>query len=77
MLSHGGTTGEKKKESERRESDHVAAFSAFLDLYLAVYPAIVLWQLLMRRVRKLALSIALGLGAWYIRPCRVTSERDC
>ena len=38
------------------------AFSAFMDLYLAVYPAVVLWQLQMSMKKKLGLSVALGFG---------------
>ncbi|KAK0392889.1 hypothetical protein NLU13_2383 [Sarocladium strictum] len=39
------------------------SLSAFTDLYLAVYPAFVLWKLQMKRRKKLALSIALGIGS--------------
>lgn len=38
-------------------------FSAFTDLYLAVYPAVVLWSLQMRLRKKLALCVALGIGS--------------
>ncbi|KAK6833141.1 hypothetical protein PG995_012910 [Apiospora arundinis] len=38
------------------------SLSAFADFYLAIYPSIVLWRLQMRRRKKFALSIALGLG---------------
>ncbi|POS77930.1 integral membrane protein [Diaporthe helianthi] len=38
-------------------------FSAFLDLYLAVYPSIVLYKLQMARKKKLALCGALGIGS--------------
>ncbi|KAF6834855.1 hypothetical protein CMUS01_06009 [Colletotrichum musicola] len=37
-------------------------FSAFLDFYLAVYPAVVLWKLQMPAKKKIALSCALGMG---------------
>lgn len=47
-----------------------AALSAFVDLYLAVYPVAVLWKLNMSMRKKLALSSALGLGAMYVRPLR-------
>ncbi|CRG85999.1 hypothetical protein PISL3812_03002 [Talaromyces islandicus] len=36
--------------------------SAFVDLYLAIYPATVLWKLHMSMKKKLALMAALGLG---------------
>ncbi|KAB5555036.1 hypothetical protein GE09DRAFT_1123305 [Coniochaeta sp. 2T2.1] len=36
--------------------------SAFLDFYLAIYPAVVLWKLQMPYQKKLALSCALGMG---------------
>ncbi|KAK3951096.1 hypothetical protein QBC32DRAFT_393309 [Pseudoneurospora amorphoporcata] len=36
--------------------------SAFLDFYLAIYPAVVLWKLQMHTKKKLALSSALGMG---------------
>ncbi|KAK8848708.1 integral membrane protein [Apiospora arundinis] len=39
-----------------------ASFSAFVDFYLAAYPSIVLYKLQMARRKKIALSIALGLG---------------
>ncbi|KAF6802779.1 hypothetical protein CSOJ01_11349 [Colletotrichum sojae] len=39
-----------------------SSFSAFLDFYLAVYPAVVLWKLQMPAKRKLALMCALGMG---------------
>lgn len=38
------------------------AFSAFVDLYLAVYPTCVLYKLQMNAKKKLALCFALGLG---------------
>ncbi|KAJ0117329.1 integral membrane protein [Diaporthe amygdali] len=38
-------------------------FSAFLDLYFAVYPSIVLYKLQMNRKKKLALCAALGIGS--------------
>ncbi|KAI7762421.1 hypothetical protein LZL87_006816 [Fusarium oxysporum] len=43
-------------------ADHLLAISAFLDFYLAVYPAITLWKLLMPLRKKLILSLALGMG---------------
>ncbi|KAF5263326.1 hypothetical protein FOXYS1_5927 [Fusarium oxysporum] len=43
-------------------TDHLVAISAFLDFYLAVYPAITLWKLLMPLKKKLILSLALGMG---------------
>lgn len=42
------------------------AFSALTDFYLALYPAVVLWSLKMNWRKKLALSIALGFGVWYV-----------
>ncbi|KAH7168465.1 hypothetical protein DER46DRAFT_679826 [Fusarium sp. MPI-SDFR-AT-0072] len=39
-----------------------SSISAFLDFYLAVYPAITLWKLLMPLRKKLILSLALGMG---------------
>ncbi|KAH8704232.1 hypothetical protein BGW36DRAFT_99434 [Talaromyces proteolyticus] len=38
------------------------ALSAFLDLFLAMYPATVLWRLQMNRRKKIGLSATLGLG---------------
>lgn len=38
------------------------ASSAFLDFYLAIYPAVVLWKLQMPLQKKVALSCALGMG---------------
>lgn len=42
------------------------AFSAFVDVYLAVYPAIVLFGLQMSTKKKIALSCALGIGSVYV-----------
>ncbi|KAG4292397.1 hypothetical protein FPRO06_13650 [Fusarium proliferatum] len=39
------------------------ALSAFTDLYLAVYPAVVLFHLQMNKRKKIALSFALGIGS--------------
>ncbi|KAH6884398.1 hypothetical protein B0T10DRAFT_564436 [Thelonectria olida] len=39
------------------------ALSAFTDLYLAVYPAVILWSLQMGIRKKIALSVALGVGS--------------
>ncbi|KAK1990331.1 integral membrane protein [Colletotrichum falcatum] len=44
-------------------SIYAGTFSAFVDVYLAVYPAIVLFKLQMRLKKKLALSCALGIGS--------------
>jgi hypothetical protein len=41
----------------------ITALSAMVDLYLAVYPAVILFKLQMNLRKKLALSIALGLGS--------------
>ncbi|KAK7931029.1 hypothetical protein PG985_001741 [Apiospora marii] len=55
--------------------------SAFVDLYLAVYPSIVLYGLQMPLRRKAAFSVALGLGILYVpaatlvRAPRVRSKR--
>lgn len=42
------------------------AFSAFVDLYLATYPAFILFHLQMSLRKKIALSAALGLGTVYV-----------
>ncbi|KAJ4122859.1 hypothetical protein NW765_017407 [Fusarium oxysporum] len=47
----------------------VGSFSAVVDFYLAIYPAIVLWSMHMHLKKKLALSVALGFGAWLVS-CR-------
>ncbi|KAF3404512.1 hypothetical protein DPV78_002597 [Talaromyces pinophilus] len=39
------------------------ALSAFVDLYLSIYPAVVLWKLNMSVKKRLALMCALGLGS--------------
>jgi hypothetical protein len=44
-------------------SDCSQAISAMVDLYLAVYPAVILYGLRMNLKKKIALSIALGLGS--------------
>jgi hypothetical protein len=40
----------------------LTAYSAFTDVYLAVYPSVILWNLQMKLVRKIALTAALGIG---------------
>ncbi|KAF5629211.1 integral membrane protein PTH11 [Fusarium sp. NRRL 25303] len=40
----------------------VGSFSAVVDFYLALYPAVVLWSLQLHLKKKLALSVALGFG---------------
>lgn len=42
----------------------VAALSAFLDIFLAFYPAVILWNLQMPTRRKALLLIAFALGSW-------------
>lgn len=42
------------------------AISAFVDLYLAIYPSTVLFKLQMSLRKKIALSAAMGLGAVYV-----------
>ncbi|KAI8281972.1 hypothetical protein K4K59_008077 [Colletotrichum sp. SAR11_240] len=39
-----------------------SSWSAFLDFYLAIYPAVVLWRLQMSIKKKIGLTIALGMG---------------
>lgn len=39
----------------------VVAYSAFIDVLLALYPSLVLWRLPLNRKKKIRLSIALGL----------------
>ncbi|KAK8066192.1 Integral membrane protein [Apiospora hydei] len=46
------------------------SLSAFVDFYLAIYPSVVLYGLQMRRRKKVALSVALGLGVLLIRKPR-------
>jgi hypothetical protein len=38
------------------------AYSAFVDVYLAVYPAHALWNLQIKLKKKIALICALGIG---------------
>jgi hypothetical protein len=45
---------------------HLLAYSAFLDLYLSIYPSVVLYKLKMPRKKKIYLSLALGLGCVYV-----------
>ncbi|KAK1673887.1 integral membrane protein [Colletotrichum godetiae] len=42
---------------------YAGSFSAFVDVYLAVYPAVVLFRLQMATKKKIALSCALGIGS--------------
>lgn len=44
-------------------SDRREAISAVVDLYLAIYPAVVLYGLQINLKKKIALSAALGLGS--------------
>lgn len=46
-----------------RDTDCLKALSAFTDLYLAAYPAVVLWGLQMNIKKKVALCFALGIGS--------------
>ncbi|EEA27277.1 conserved hypothetical protein [Talaromyces marneffei ATCC 18224] len=41
---------------------HMTTLSTFVDLYLSIYPAVVLWKLKMSVKKRLALMCALGLG---------------
>lgn len=41
------------------------AFSAFVDIYLALYPTVVLYKLQLTLSKKLALCCALGIGSMY------------
>ena len=52
----------KKRERERWNTDSDAAISAFVDLYMAVYPSFVLFKLQISTRKKIALCITLGLG---------------
>lgn len=52
------------------------AFSAFVDLYLAIYPGFVLFSLQMSIRKKIALTAALGLGAVYVHPLPLTVAED-
>jgi hypothetical protein len=45
---------------------HLLAYSAFLDLYLSIYPSVVLYKLKMPRKKKIYLSLALGFGCVYV-----------
>lgn len=44
----------------------LVAFSAFLDLYFALYPAFVFRKLGWNIRKKLALSVVMGLGIWCV-----------
>jgi hypothetical protein len=48
-------------------ADYVA-LSALVDLFLAVYPATVLWKLQMNRKKKIGLSVILGMGILFVPP---------
>lgn len=47
-------------------------FSAFINVVLAVYPAIVLARMQMSLKRKVGLTAALGIGAMYVHDARST-----
>jgi uncharacterized membrane protein len=47
-------------------ADRVLALSAFVDLYLAIYPSTVLMKLHMPLKKRLALCAALGMGSVYV-----------
>lgn len=49
---------------------YAGTYSAFVDFYLAIYPAIVLFRLQMKLRKKLALAVALGIGLVYVLPRR-------
>ncbi|KAL8339397.1 hypothetical protein RB601_005793 [Gaeumannomyces tritici] len=44
-------------------STFASAFSAFVDLYLAVWPAVISYSMQMSRIKTVGLSIAMGIGA--------------
>ncbi|KAL8399470.1 hypothetical protein RB594_000010 [Gaeumannomyces avenae] len=44
-------------------STFASAFSAFVDLYLAVWPAVIFYSMQMSRIKTVGLSIAMGIGA--------------
>lgn len=44
----------------------VSAIAAAVDVYLAIYPAVIIWNLHMGTKRKIGLCFAPGLGAWYV-----------
>lgn len=50
----------------RAHTDWPAAYSAFVDIYLAVYPTIVLYKLQLSLKKKLALCVALGVGSMWV-----------
>ena len=54
-----------EEQKKKKKIDNVPALSAFVDLYLAIYPALVLWKLQMSLRKKFALTAALGLGTVY------------
>jgi hypothetical protein len=56
VLEHDATL------SKRADRKRQLAFSAATDLYLAIYPKIVLAKLRIGRLKKFMLSLALGLG---------------
>jgi hypothetical protein len=47
----------------KRITEHSSVLSAVVDLYLAIYPTVILPRLQMSIKKKLALCAALGLGA--------------
>jgi len=53
-------------DSEPKLTCIYPVFSAVFDLYLALYPSIVLMSLQMNLRKKLGLSTALGFGYWYV-----------
>ncbi|OLN86862.1 hypothetical protein CCHL11_04579 [Colletotrichum chlorophyti] len=54
-------------------SIYAGTFSAFVDVYLAVYPAVVLWRLQMSFRKKLGSSCALGIGTIEDYSCKFPS----
>lgn len=59
----GGRDSDTLAWSSRGRVLMIPAFSAFTDLYLAIYPAVVLMKLNMSTRKKIALCLALGLGS--------------
>lgn len=51
----------------------LAGIAAAVDAYLAIYPAVIIWNLHMGIKKKLGLSFALGLGTWYVSPLHYMS----
>lgn len=63
VFQFDGQQNKRQRKANSPSPPRRAGFSAFTDLYLAVYPTIVLFKLQINNKKKIALCFALGIGS--------------